>query len=443
MSLTRRRQSGRRRRSLTTSEWPEGVQGAMRHEHELGPSSDPIQRCPVHRAPVLASWQTTCMSLAGRTQKRAPGSLRAHSLGGDGGTHLAEVVPRAGVENGQVDSGQQPQEDSGNPEATPAAIGRSAPLARLRPRRKDWVVTVVVGLTGVIVAVVGARQLWPEVPSGTAMLIALPLVVGLALWWRYRTEPGAMSSLGGGLLAGTLVAVAVLAVEAPRQAAVDHRSLQVTLGLQRDLTFIDLTGRDLSGLYLRGKVLNFASMRQAILDRADLREAKLAQADMRAARLRWADLTGADLPGAEMRKADLRDARLPGADLSEADLAGAHLSRSELFGAALEDANLRTAVLRDANLNHLNVAGADLTDADLSRAGMVEADLSYATLVRANMRDADLRGADLRYADLSRADLLRANLRGALANSCTRWPVGFEPTQAGVKIQPVPSSECQ
>jgi hypothetical protein len=48
-------------------------------------------------------------------------------------------------------------------------------------------------------------------------------------------------------------------------------SRQLTLGLQRDLTGIDLTGRDLTEFYLRGKILNEATLEDAILDKAILR----------------------------------------------------------------------------------------------------------------------------------------------------------------------------
>ena len=97
-------------------------------------------------------------------------------------------------------------------------------------------------------------------------------------------------------------------------------------------------------------------------------------------------------------------------NLINADLSGADLSGADLTGADLRKADLREADLR----------GADLREADLR-----EANLSGANLFEANLRGADLIGANLFEANLRGADLIGADLRGAIANSSTKFPDGF------------------
>ena len=65
-----------------------------------------------------------------------------------------------------------------------------------------------------------------------------------------------------------------------------------------------------------------------------------------------------------------------------------------------------------------------LAGRDLSRA-----DLRYAPLQGADLRGANLEGADLRWANLNGADL-----HGAIYNSSTHWPDGFNPARSGAQI---------
>ncbi|MDY7101736.1 MAG: pentapeptide repeat-containing protein [Actinomycetota bacterium] len=85
----------------------------------------------------------------------------------------------------------------------------------------------------------------------------------------------------------------------------------------------------------------------------------------------------------------------------------------------------------------------DLSDADLQGANLRWADLRNARLGGADLRgadllDADLGGAWLDGADLSSArHLSSARFRGARATSRTRWPAGFRPRDAGVRMERV------
>ena len=57
--------------------------------------------------------------------------------------------------------------------------------------------------------------------------------------------------------------------------------------------------------------------------------------------------------------------------------------------------------------------------------------LAKADLTGAILTHADLRGADLRSADLDNADLGGADLSNAKYDQNTKWPEGFDPTEAG------------
>ena len=203
----------------------------------------------------------------------------------------------------------------------------------------------------------------------TLLVVAgcLLVVPGILLWWPARHDPSSRSDLGAALLTGAVVSFAVFALQLvfdarlrdledrqrAAQEARDERlrlqgeraSLQLTIGLQPNLTGIDLQDRDLRAFYLSRKRL-----RDAVLNRADLREANLSLADLRGAelneaRLQGANLDGADLTSARLGVANLRDASLVGATLANADLSGATLAGADFSGA-----DLSTTSFGDASL---------------------------------------------------------------------------------------------
>lgn len=114
-------------------------------------------------------------------------------------------------------------------------------------------------------------------------------------------------------------------------------------------------------------------------------------------------------------------------------LAGAKLRGKSLAGAELASVDAAWADLRDTDLRGANLSGADLTGANLRRARLCGAKLT-ATLRRARLNGADLRGADLQGTGLSRqviSNIEGADFRGAVYNSATRWPWGFDPKSEG------------
>jgi uncharacterized protein YjbI with pentapeptide repeats len=122
-----------------------------------------------------------------------------------------------------------------------------------------------------------------------------------------------------------------------------------------------------------------------------------------------ANLEGAELQGAELQGADLRWSKL-----YRADLQWANLYRADLEGADLRWSKLRWSKLQGADLRWADLQGADLEDAHLQGA-----DLQRADLEEAHLRGAKLQGANLQWATYS--------LR-------TKFPAGFDPEDAGMRL---------
>lgn len=88
------------------------------------------------------------------------------------------------------------------------------------------------------------------------------------------------------------------------------------------------------------------------------------------------------------------------------------------------------AKLGAANKSRQDLRGVDLSGADLRGAHLYDADLGSVALDKGRLSGANLGGADLRGAEF----LEKARLAGALADSSTRWPDGFDWRAAGVQL---------
>lgn len=88
----------------------------------------------------------------------------------------------------------------------------------------------------------------------------------------------------------------------------------------------------------------------------------------------------------------------------------------------LANTNLVDAQLRNAQLSNAILSASNLYGADLSGAILRNAKLTGATMLQADLTGADLRGACLAEIRMS----------GAHADSATRWPAGFVPSDHGV-----------
>jgi hypothetical protein len=91
--------------------------------------------------------------------------------------------------------------------------------------------------------------------------------------------------------------------------------------------------------------------------------------------------------------------------------------------------------LASKNLAGADLMGFNLKGADLRKASLVNADLSYADMSMANLEEADLREARLAGARFINANLTAIKLAGAIADSATVWPKGFDPEKAGIVLK--------
>ena len=170
----------------------------------------------------------------------------------------------------------------------------------------------------------------------------------------------------------------------------------------------DYHDKNLSGKGFKGENLNGANFQDAVL-----KGAMFCRAGLRAANFHDADIT---------------DACFDGADLIEADLTGAIINGSTYFEKAdLSKAKLAGVDFRGARLLNTILKGADLRNAK-----------GISDLRNADLRQADLRGTNLGSID----DLFRMggiNLKGAIYDSRTRWPRGFDVESSGAKLSEVPA----
>ena len=106
------------------------------------------------------------------------------------------------------------------------------------------------------------------------------------------------------------------------------------------------------------------------------------------------------------------------------DLRGAQLRGAFMYGIKLRGATLRRAILTGANLRYAILVGANLRYVEMAGANLNYANLSYANLRQANLLGANLLGANL----------TNTYIDGALYNTKTVWPKGFDPKAAGAVL---------
>jgi hypothetical protein len=99
---------------------------------------------------------------------------------------------------------------------------------------------------------------------------------------------------------------------------------------------------------------------------------------------------------------------------------------------------LNGADLRGADWYGVCLRGVRFRNCDLSRANLADADLRGVDLASSRLTEANLCGADLEGARLQSWGLLwflrdLADLRGAVYDSGTRWPAGFDPGVHGAR----------
>lgn len=286
-----------------------------------------------------------------------------------------------------------------------------------------WVAFV---LALVLVVVGPVLWVWPEA-SGRVVSAVFGGVP------HAPTTAGEVRDLGGQLAGGAVVAFAVLLLERlaegrsrraedRRREEDEERNFRLMLGLQKDLTGIDLAKRDLRSYFLRAKTLTDATLKGTNLAGADLTRCRLVNADLSGATLNATAFIDAEMHGARLIGAAAGSARMRGALLIDAVLDGANLR-----GAHLDGADLRRAWLRDPE---------SLQKADLRGAKLLETRIVDAVFAGVNLEGADLEGAYLIGADLSGAiNLGKAHLLNARYDDKTVWPKDFDPKS--VKARPI------
>jgi len=226
------------------------------------------------------------------------------------------------------------------------------------------------------------------------------------------------------------------------------------------------------------------------LDKASLSEVDLSGAWLDEVRMNKADLSRSNLRGASLRGASCRGSNFQNADLSFAQFELSHLDRrrcapdftgsnlsgaclvgcqgtpkfngADLFGANFQEADLTIAEFKRSNAGGTSFARSivsvcmfwdtlcgpvDFMDAFINASVFLRANLAGSRFTRAcltqsqfsscTVDQAVFTGADLSMADFSgmeRESLEGADLRGALADSETKWPKGFDPAKAGVRF---------
>lgn len=139
------------------------------------------------------------------------------------------------------------------------------------------------------------------------------------------------------------------------------------------------------------------------------------------------DLTNALLPKAKLPRIDLTGAQLEGANFKDADLTEAYLAEAHMKNAILQDVTATGAKLANANLT-----GVVLENADFRGANMIKVNLSGAKLANTKLNNANLQEADLRGANLEGVTLEKTIFQGAIYNSTTQFPDGFNPATEGM-----------
>ena len=129
------------------------------------------------------------------------------------------------------------------------------------------------------------------------------------------------------------------------------------------------------------------------------------------------------LAGADLRGINLKKSHIQGINFSNANLMNAQMDEAILRNSILVGANLSKAVLRHADLNGAKMNRVILKGADLSGSSLDESNLE-----KANLSDAHLFGTNIN------TDLTSVKLTGALYNTRTKWPKGFDPQREGARL---------
>ena len=119
----------------------------------------------------------------------------------------------------------------------------------------------------------------------------------------------------------------------------------------------------------------------------------------------------------------------------------ADLRKSDLSGLNLEDSFFSNCQLSWTHLTTTNLEKSMIMYSDLSMVNMFDAHLEASSFTSTNVTEADFDEAHLDQAEFFNINfeeakgLDAAHLHGSTADSSTKWPEGFDPASAGVRIE--------
>jgi uncharacterized protein YjbI with pentapeptide repeats len=119
----------------------------------------------------------------------------------------------------------------------------------------------------------------------------------------------------------------------------------------------------------------------------------------------------------------------------------ADLRKCDLSGLNLENSFFSNCQLSWTHLMNTNLKGSIFMYSDLSAVNMFDVQLEGTSFTSTNVAEADFDEAHLdgaEFFDINFEEvkgLGTASLRGATADSSTKWPEGFDPLSAGVRIE--------
>ncbi len=122
------------------------------------------------------------------------------------------------------------------------------------------------------------------------------------------------------------------------------------------------------------------------------------------------------------------------------------IRNAHLAGRELEVIHFDGSDLQGSDFSGADLYGAILSDSNFDSCQFVKSDLRSAFMFRVSFRTADMRGARfsldqmggalvLRAVDFSNANLDEADFTGALYDSDTIFPKGFNPEERGLKLE--------
>jgi uncharacterized protein YjbI with pentapeptide repeats len=180
---------------------------------------------------------------------------------------------------------------------------------------------------------------------------------------------------------------------------------------------LDVSDMILRSIDLSGVDLSKVGMDKTRFENSDLRQAKLDEV-----RASQTIFLGCNMVGADLMSARMYDATFDRSDLTEAIMSAIQAPDSKFIDAIMPEADMRFAYLFNSNFEGAKLGGANLSSASVDHAKFYDADLS---------------GADLSKV----SGIESASFSGAIFDESTKFPAGFDPVDAGMRMFSGPVSE--